>query len=130
MTVKFDHIALRCKNIQSMADFFIDVIGLKKGFRPPFAFPGFWLYPPNSDEALMHIFGQNAQFNQSSKRSSPDANNLLDHLAFSRENYPEFINHLNKLKLSFDESFVPNTNTKQVFVKGPENLIIEVDIVV
>jgi hypothetical protein len=56
-------------------------------------------------------------------------NKLLDHIAFSRNDYSDFIQHITNLKISFNENFVPDSNTQQVFVKGPENLIIEIDFI-
>ncbi len=113
MNIQFNHIALRCENIDIMADFFVDVIGLEKGFRPPFTFPGFWLYSPeNKKEAIIHIFDKGAKF---SNFSSSGNNGLFDHIAFTRntkEGYSEFIAHLKQLNIPFDENFVPDTNVK------------------
>ena len=32
MNIEFNHIAMRCKNIDAVATFFTEVIGLEKGF--------------------------------------------------------------------------------------------------
>ncbi len=110
--------------------FFTEVIGLKKGFRPPFVFPGYWIYSPkNKQEAIIHIFGKEAKFNEFSLKTN-NSNDLLDHIAFVRDDYPIFIKHINKLKIDFNENFIPASNTKQVFLKGPENIIVEIDFII
>ncbi|WP_212744654.1 hypothetical protein [Bathymodiolus heckerae thiotrophic gill symbiont] len=94
---------------------------------PPFSFDGYWLYSPqNKQNAIIHIFGEEASFNNFSSKAN---NGLLDHIAFSREGYSNFIQHITHLKISFEENFVPDSNTKQVFLKGPENLTIEIDFI-
>ncbi|CAB5506126.1 hypothetical protein [uncultured Gammaproteobacteria bacterium] len=129
MNIEFNHIGLRCKNIDTIATFFIEIIGLMKGFRPPFTFSGYWLYlPQNKHNAIIHIFAEEANFNGFSSKTNNN-NNLLDHIAFSRNDYSDFIQHITNLKISFNENFVPDSNTQQVFVKGPENLIIEIDFI-
>ncbi|CAC9640634.1 hypothetical protein [bacterium endosymbiont of Bathymodiolus sp. 5 South] len=126
MNLKFNHIALRCKNIDVIATFFIAVIGLKEGFRPPFSFDGYWLYlPKNKQNAIIHVFGEEANFN--GFVSKTNNNGLFDHIAFSRDDYSNFIQHITNFKISFYENFVPDSNTQQVFLKGPENLTIEID---
>lgn len=57
--------------------FFTEVIGLKKGFRSPFAFLGYWLYSPkNKQEAIIHIFSKEAKFNEFSLKTN-NSNDLL-----------------------------------------------------
>ncbi|BAF61406.1 hypothetical protein [Candidatus Vesicomyidisocius calyptogenae] len=127
MNIRFSHIALRCNNINTVAIFFTEVIGLEKGFRPYFIFPGYWLYSPeNKQEAIIHILSKKAKFSIKTN----NYNNLLDHIAFVRDDYPIFIKHINKLKINFYEKFIPNLNTKQVFLKGPENITVEVNFII
>ena len=38
-----DHVTLRTKDLEAKA-FFETVLGLEVGYRPAFAFPGYWLY--------------------------------------------------------------------------------------
>ncbi|WP_190600658.1 hypothetical protein [Candidatus Vesicomyidisocius sp. SY067_SCS001] len=127
MNIKFSHIALRCNNINTVSIFFTEVIGLEKGFRPYFIFPGYWLYSPkNKQEAIIHILSKKDKL---SLRTN-NYNNLLDHIALVRDDYPIFIKHVNKLEISFYEKFIPDLNTKQIFLKGPENITVEVNFII
>lgn len=99
MNITFNHIALRCENIDAVASFFIQVIGLKKGARPSFSFPGFWQYSlENNQLPIIHIFSREAKFRGSLSKNSSN-NGLFDYIAFTREGYQDFINHLKQLNI-------------------------------
>jgi hypothetical protein len=54
VNLKFNHITLKCKNIDVVATFFIEVIGLKESF---FLLMVIGLYSPkNKQNAIIHIF--------------------------------------------------------------------------
>ena len=130
MYLKFNHIAFRCVIVKDIADFFINVIGLEKGYRPPFNFEGYWLYSlQNKNEAIIHLFGQDANFSEMTVKGSSINNGVFSHIAFVGGDYPDFIEHLVKLNISFDENYIPGTNTKQVFVSGPEDITVEIDFI-
>ncbi len=42
--IALDHINIRCRDLAATRDFLVAVLGLEDGFRPPFDFPGNWLY--------------------------------------------------------------------------------------
>ena len=39
-----DHVNLRTAHLEEMCAFYCEVLGLERGPRPPFPFPGAWLY--------------------------------------------------------------------------------------
>ena len=39
-----DHITLKVADLNASRRFYVDVIGLREGDRPPFDSPGAWLY--------------------------------------------------------------------------------------
>ena len=39
-----DHFNIRTRNLADTVRFYEDVLGLEKGARPNFAFPGAWMY--------------------------------------------------------------------------------------
>ena len=38
------HYTLRPVDLEATKDFYVDLLGLEVGHRPPLAFPGYWLY--------------------------------------------------------------------------------------
>lgn len=58
MTVHgLNHVTIRCRprDLPALHRFYTDAIGLAPGWRPPFPFDGYWLYPPASQTAAIHI---------------------------------------------------------------------------
>ena len=47
------HVNIRCADARASRDFYVGVIGLKEGYRPPFDFPGHWLYL--GEIAVIHL---------------------------------------------------------------------------
>ena len=52
-----DHINLAVpeRHLETLVDFYERVIGLRRGERPPFPFPGAWLYADGVARAVLHI---------------------------------------------------------------------------
>ncbi len=54
MAIKeLNHINIRTPKMEETKDFFVDVVGLEIGFRPPFDSHGYWLYC--DDVAIVHL---------------------------------------------------------------------------
>src|SRR5665213_3055251 len=50
---RLDHYSIRTTRLDETRQFYVDVLGLSVGPRPPFNFPGVWLY--NGDQAVVHV---------------------------------------------------------------------------
>src|SRR5207237_10536837 len=48
-----DHFNIRTRNLADTVRFYEDVLGLEKGARPNFAFPGPWMY--SEGKAVVHL---------------------------------------------------------------------------
>ncbi len=48
-----DHFNIRTRNLADTVRFYEDVLGLEKGARPNFAFPGAWMY--SEGKAVVHL---------------------------------------------------------------------------
>ncbi|MEM7238203.1 MAG: VOC family protein, partial [Pseudomonadota bacterium] len=57
--MKLDHVNIRTSRLDEMIRWYVDVMGLTEGWRPPFAFPGAWLYA--GDAAIVHLIGVDAE---------------------------------------------------------------------
>ena len=130
-----DHVTFRTDDLEGTKAFFTDVLGLAVGDRPPFDFPGYWLYggaresAQGDDKALVHLVA-----------ATPDRSPLeghggglddagtgtLDHIAFRGDDHDGLIRRLRDHGLEFTERTVPGRAVRQVFVKGPHNLIVEI----
>jgi len=39
-----DHVNINTSNMEDTLSFYVDLLDFREGFRPPFDFPGAWLY--------------------------------------------------------------------------------------
>ena len=52
MTLKsFEHVLILADDLEKTKNFYVDLLGLKSGYRPDFPFPGYWLYLNENDRA-------------------------------------------------------------------------------
>lgn len=115
---RFDHLNLRGRaEDPALARLFGDVMGLRPGYRPPFPFPGQWLY--RGDEAWLHLV-QPASPQEQAPR--------LGHIAF-RTDQPAaaLIERVRAAGLAHEVAVVPEQGEVQVFVPLPGGLVIELD---
>ena len=98
--------------VEVLKDFYINVVGLKLGERPPFKNQGYWLYANQKD--VLHLsFSKNNVINELNVSST------FDHMAFTAENENNFINLLKQKNIDFSIREVPEIGTRQVFFKDP-----------
>ena len=70
---EMNHFTVLARDLDATKAFYIGLLGLADGPRPPFDFPGAWLYI--GDHAVLHIIAG---------RAVPDPPaGVLDHMAFS-----------------------------------------------
>jgi len=115
---RFDHL-----NLHGHADgaalrrLFGEVMGLRPGYRPPFPFPGHWLY--RGDEAWLHLVQAPPQ---------GDERVRLGHIAFrTDEPAAALIERVRAAGLEHEVAVVPEQGEVQVFVPLPGGLVIELD---
>ena len=97
--------------IGRVRDFYVDVVGLHEGWRPPFDFPGYWLYA--GEQAVVHLVETSAQ------QSTAAPPSVLDHVAFTCTEFEAFEAKLKSLGLDYRKSAAPGTAIRQLFVKDP-----------
>jgi catechol 2,3-dioxygenase-like lactoylglutathione lyase family enzyme len=113
-----DHINIRTADLAATKALFVGVLGLTEGWRPPFPFPGAWLYA--GDKGVVHLVevGQAAAASEGSS---------LDHFAFEISDYEAALQRVKATGLSFRESPTPGTSVRQIFVRDPNGVTIELN---
>ena len=109
-----DHYNLRSdeKMIETLKDFYINIVRLKLGYRPPFKSKGYWLYAKEKD--VLHL--------SSSKDNIKNLINIdstLDHVSFSANDKSFLMETLEKNNIVFKERHIPEINIDQLFFKDP-----------
>ena len=121
MTIRrLDHVTILTTDTQKTVKFYVEVIGLTRGVRPNFAFPGAWLYC--HDKPIFHII---------EKPIIPANCGIIDHIAFWGEGLQSYINKLNKSNISYELTQLPDEGCDykawQLFVLDPNGACIEIN---
>ena len=130
------HYSVRTTQLEAARHFYVDVLGFREGFRPPFDFPGLWLYK-GDDEAqygVVHIIGIDPDTPQGlvaylgdKSEESLHGSAAIDHLAFLATDLPDMRRRLRQAGLAFRERTVPSIGLHQVFVEDPSGVTIELN---
>jgi catechol 2,3-dioxygenase-like lactoylglutathione lyase family enzyme len=111
-----DHVNIRTANLAAMSRFYAEVLGLPKGDRPDFRFPGAWHYC--GSRAVVHLVGV----------AKPPAGNepKVEHFALRAWGFAPFLDRLRKAGVAYEISLVPGSNLRQVNIHDPDGNHIEV----
>lgn len=117
MLVAFDHVNIRTAQLDVMVEWYGRVLGMPPGPRPPFDFPGAWLYL--GDQALVHLVGVDAPPRGLDPR--------LEHFAIRAEGMTDFLAHLQAEGVAGRVAEVPEFGVLQVNVFDPDGNHIHID---
>ena len=133
MTVsRLDHIAIRTARVAETVRFYTDVLGFESGWRPPFDFPGAWLYQgglpivhligidPNDAAGLRAYLGEK-------RADDPVGTGSLDHVAFMASGIDAMRARLRAAGIPFRDRMVPALNLEQVFLDDPNGVTVELN---
>ncbi len=98
-------------------NFYTGILDFSEGFRPPFNFPGCWLYA--SESAEIHLVFDNSE--------PSDNYNPVDHIAFVASGYKETIQRLENANWEYRYSDVPDTNIRQIILVDPNDVKLELN---
>jgi catechol 2,3-dioxygenase-like lactoylglutathione lyase family enzyme len=113
-----EHYTIRCRDLEATRVFYENVLGLKAGPRPEFAFPGYWIYCAGAP--MVHLVGDGE-----SKAGQPTG--ALDHIAFRGIDLERTREHLHNMAVDFREAEVPGGRLHQIFLRDPDGIQIELN---
>ena len=113
-----DHVNIRTADLAATKALLVDVLGLTEGWRPPFPFPGAWLYA--GDQDVVHLV-------QVDTPAADSAGSSLDHFAFDIADYDDALARVEQTGLKFRATTTPGTSVKQIFVRDPNGVTIELN---
>ena len=105
------HYTIEPQDLERTKDFYVDVLGLENGARPPLDFPGYWLY--SGGQATVHL--------------KYDDTGRLDHIAFAATDPDSVRKRLQERGVKFRESIVPRTGDTQFFLYDPDGVGVELN---
>ena len=116
------HFTIRCSGseLESLRDFYCDVLGMREGPRPDFDFPGHWLYV--GDVALLHLA---AILPDQPSHSSERRMSGFDHVSLATAQLDATRKRLADRGITFEELPVPGWPLWQIFLRDPVGSKIE-----
>lgn len=114
----FDHVNIRTANLDVMVGWYGDILGLTVGKRPPFPFPGAWLYL--GDRAYVHLVGV-----EGDPQAAGDI--TLEHFAFRASGLTDFRAMLDARGVAHTLDPVPGFPIVQINLHDPDGNHIHVD---
>lgn len=119
-----DHYNLRASRpvLDALRDFYVEVVGLQLGRRPPFRNHGYWLYA--GPQAVLHL----TEAAPGEVRPGHVAN-TLDHVAFSCTDLPEAVARLKRHRVAYASGSVPLSGQRQLFFEDPAGNGVELNFV-
>jgi len=135
---KLSHYSIRTVDLEASRKFYTEVLGFTVGPRPPFNFPGLWLYNGSHDSydnAVVHIIGVDLKGERGVQdylgardtASLKGSTGAFDHIAFSMTGLGGMVKHLQQKKVPYRERQVPDLNLHQVFLDDPNGVVIELN---
>ena len=115
--LSLDHWNIYCKDLEATVRFYEKYVGLRNGDRPPFGFPGAWMYA--GDKPILHIVSEQARKEHGS--------GAIDHVAINCDDIRGCIDALQKDGMPFEVRKVPARPLQQVFVHDPDGVMIELN---
>jgi len=128
--IKLEHYLVLTDNIDATRDFYVDVLGMEMGFRPPLGFPGHWVYI--GDTPVIHI-AEWVTYTAHSKRKGVEVTTRasetgpVDHIAFAAQDYDGVLAQLQRLGVAVRANDNPGNIVRQLFLFDPNGIKIEIN---
>jgi catechol 2,3-dioxygenase-like lactoylglutathione lyase family enzyme len=111
-----NHFNVLTDDVEATRRFYVEVIGLAEGERPPLGFPGTWLYA--GGRAILHV---------SSAKLPGERAGVIDHIAFSATHLRETVARLDREGVKYSLRQQVGTRIWQVFCHDPMGAKVELD---
>jgi catechol 2,3-dioxygenase-like lactoylglutathione lyase family enzyme len=116
-----NHFTILTDDLPATLAFYEDHLNLKPGARPPFTFPGAWLYADGGKgpDPILHIVA--------GKPKEVLVKGVIDHMAFSGRGLAAAVAKLKKHGVPYELRKLPAYGTWQLFFLDPNNAKVEID---
>lgn len=115
--IALEHYNVYCRDLAKTVDFYVTYVGLRDGARPPFPFPGAWLYA--GDQAVLHLISESGRTAQGS--------GAIDHVALRCSGIGETIARLKRDAVPYTLYKVPTRPLQLIFIRDPDGIQIELN---
>jgi catechol 2,3-dioxygenase-like lactoylglutathione lyase family enzyme len=116
-----NHFTILTDKLEATLAFYAEHLDLAPGARPPFTFPGAWLYADGGrgKDPILHIVA-----GVDSKRL---VKGVIDHMAFSGKGLAQAVAQLKQRGIHYELRRLPAYGTWQLFFHDPNGARVEID---
>jgi len=112
-----NHFTILTDQLDDTVTFYRELLELQTGKRPPFKFPGAWMY--SGGQAILHIIA---------KTPLPEQREgVIDHMAFSATGLLDTLEKLKARNIESDLRRLPDSGVWQLFFHDPNGAKVELD---
>ncbi|MEO7741816.1 MAG: VOC family protein [Usitatibacter sp.] len=111
-----NHFNVLSDDVDATRRFYVGVLGLVEGERPPFGFPGLWLYA--GGKPILHISGA---------RLPEQRSGVIEHIAFTGTGLAGTVRQLKHHGIEYTLNRQVGTGIWQVFCHDPMGARVELD---
>ena len=125
-----EHYLVLTDDLLRTRDFYLDVLGMAGGYRPPLEFPGHWLYVGSTP--CIHIaewdsYTRHAQVNGLSVSRRAPGTGPVDHIAFNATDHEAMVALLEGRGIAHERNAFPSIGLRQIFLHDPNGVKIELN---
>lgn len=126
-----EHFLIQTADIGATRDWYVQVLGLREGYRPDFKFPVVWLYIGDKDVIHITQGGANVSDNRrqylGQESDALHGSGVIDHFAFRCTGLGDMMEHLRRHNVSFRQRMVSDKGLFQLFLIDPNGVKIELN---
>ncbi len=118
---RMDHFNIITDDLPATLAFYEEHLNLKPGARPPFKFPGAWLYADGGKgkDPILHVVA--------GKERKLLVKGVIDHMAFFGTGLAATVAKLKAKGIDYELRRLPEYGTWQLFFHDPNNAKVEID---
>jgi catechol 2,3-dioxygenase-like lactoylglutathione lyase family enzyme len=113
-----NHFTVLSDDLEKTRHFYCDLFGFRVGWRPPFQFPGWWLYA-DGDTPILHVIHRDPL--------PKERAGVLDHMAYSAKDLPGTVDILKREGIEYELRRLPGGGIWQLFFNDPHGAKVEFD---
>jgi len=114
-----NHFTILTDDLDTTLKFYAEVLDLHPGARPPFKFPGAWLYARDGKDPILHVIA--------GKQKDELVKGVIDHMAFTGRDLDGMLTNLKSRGIEHDLRQLPQYGTWQLFFYDPNGAKVELD---
>jgi len=139
MVRRLEHYNIRTMRFAETVKFYDDALGMKAKRAPmaPAESPATWIYD-DSGTPVVHLtpvdpadpvgsYAKIARYRGVEPNAAFEGSGAIDHVAFECEGFDEIKARLRGMKVEFVENQFPDFNLKQLFLKDPNGVTLELN---